>query len=402
MKLGIIFQAGSVGAWRYLCSLTDGLLKQDRNLSVTLFHSESLANKIIDFGVSDRKRVHFQPLATERKYSKIRNVRLLQRKLDQVRGLTPDQINLRNYENCEVLFFPWPYDIPPPECSVPKVFIPHDFTYSRCFGTTQSAPSLGGFLWQKALHEQWLKHATCVVSAEYTKREIQRIFGDQYPIDVIPLSRFSPLGKLTDEEATSRLKQLSIAFKYVLCINNTCQHKNLGQLLSAFYLLKGRFPNVKLLLAGVETEGVCGISDSAMGLAFCKDKKRADVIGLGTVGDEDLVALIQQAEMVINPSLSEANNGPGLDAWDIGTPVAMSNIPPFQEHISFMGVHAELFNPRNSQDICDAMTRILCQPDKTKQLAEASRIKFRAYTWQTIAQQYLSIFERSIAKAQSR
>ncbi|HAV31207.1 MAG TPA: hypothetical protein DC058_23370 [Planctomycetaceae bacterium] len=116
------------------------------------------------------------------------------------------------------------------------------------------------------------------------------------------------------------------------------------------------------------------------------------MLGLGLVSDEDLIALMQRSRVLVNPSLSELNNGPGLDAWDIGCPVAMSRIPPFLEHLEFLGVRAQLFEPRCVFEIRDALDRVLSDPAGAMRDAAVSREQMRRWTWVDVSQRYADLF----------
>lgn len=123
-----------------------------------------------------------------------------------------------------------------------------------------------------------------------------------------------------------------------------------------------------------------------------------NVLGVGLVRDEELVALIQCARLVINPSLYEAGNGSGLDAWALGTPVVMSNIPAFVEHLDVLGVRANLFNPRCCHEMRDAILDVLENPGKAEADAEESRKALTKYGWDIVAGKYLDFFASVIER----
>lgn len=392
MKLGVVFQAGSMGAWRYSCRLIEGLLDADCTLRVVLLVPADAGTEMEEFAAASHSRVEVNRFHAPARLSSVRWVRLLQKRFLRTLGWETEGRNLRLLNQCDVLFYPWPYGIAPPDISRPLVFIPHDLTYTRNFGSGTICTT-GGYVWQRELHRQWLQRASCIVSAKYTQCEIRRVFGSEHRVSVIPLSRFTPCGRLPESEAVDRVRRLGISGRYVLCVNNLSPHKNLSQLLAGFALLKQVQPDVKLVLAGYESDRVQGKADVTTGVALDDDVAAADVIGLGVVDDRNLVALMQQSALLINPSLSEGNNGPGLDAWDIGTPVAMSEIPPFREHVEFLGIRAEMFDPRSAADICRAMRVLLANPELAAKMAEESRTAFQKYTWKTVAAEYLQVFK---------
>jgi glycosyltransferase involved in cell wall biosynthesis len=107
-------------------------------------------------------------------------------------------------------------------------------------------------------------------------------------------------------------------------------------------------------------------------------------------------ALIRCASAVVSSSLYEAGNGPGLDAWARGIPVAMSGIPPFVEHVEVQGVRAKIFDPRDPLDIAEKIGEILSDPERAREDAQESLRRIREVTWERTAEQYLSVFERAV------
>jgi glycosyltransferase involved in cell wall biosynthesis len=392
MKLGIVLQGGSTGVWRFTECLLNKLLSANLIDHATLFTTEHYIPEIHRNAAIWKNRLTVYTLRNKT-YTSIRTLRLLHKKAEKLLGIpTSHEINLRAMNQCDVIFYPYPYGINVPEISKPLVFIPHDLTYTRNFGTTVKGPTLTEFLWQRDLHRDWLKSATCVVSSNYVADEIRRVYGQKYNPYVIPLSGLSLIGRLPDLEAQKRLASLGISGRYILCVNNLCPHKNLGQLLGAYHLLRKDYADLKLVLAGAFTDEISGMSDSLYGIQLNLRCDKSDIHGLGIVSDENLVALMQLSQLVVNPSLSEAGNGAGLDAWSLGVPVAMSDIPSFVEHIKQLGVKAELFNPRCIYDIRDAVKRLLFNKNLRESNAAKSLECMQRWTWNQVAEKYANIF----------
>ena len=123
-----------------------------------------------------------------------------------------------------------------------------------------------------------------------------------------------------------------------------------------------------------------------------------DVKGIGLISDDDFSALMQGAKMCINASLCEAGAGSGLDAWSIGTPMVMSNIPAFKDQLNFLGVRAELFEPRESRDIARAINKLLDNPKLAKENAKISKQAMNKYSWNIVAKEYINVFEKYVSK----
>lgn len=118
--------------------------------------------------------------------------------------------------------------------------------------------------------------------------------------------------------------------------------------------------------------------------------------GLGYVSNEQIDALIQCARVVVSTSLYEAGNGPGLDAWGKGVPVAMSDIPSFTEHLEIQGVKAQVFDPRSPLDIANKIDEILLNPAQAQRDAKTSFEAISRWNWDVAAKKYLAVFDEAL------
>jgi glycosyltransferase involved in cell wall biosynthesis len=170
-------------------------------------------------------------------------------------------------------------------------------------------------------------------------------------------------------------------------------HKNIGPVIGAMQRLAVQRPDLKLVLTGARTDGASGRA-TALGIERTADG--ANVVGLGYVSDAAMADLITEASVVVNPSLYEAGNGSGLDAWGFGTPVAMSDIPPFTEHLTALGVQAELFDPRDPDAIASSIARIIDNRRQAQQAATASEAAMQHHTWDDVADGYLAVLDGAV------
>jgi glycosyltransferase involved in cell wall biosynthesis len=296
----------------------------------------------------------------------------------------------REVDGADITYFPWPYLLPVPRLRSPMVMTVHDLNFMYFFGT----PIFGSDA-TRTMTEQmrsWLSATSAVTSSQFMADEIRKFYPDCGRVPVIRLAPFSdPVGAPGSPEPQLPERVQS---PYVLSANNVTQHKNLGAAIAAQAILRQKFPDIRLVMAGVGTEASTG---RATAIGTARTEEDADVIGLGYVSNDEINRLIDGAAAVINTSLYEAGNGPGLDAWSRGTPVAMSNIPPFVEHLPALGVEAALFDPRNPADIAAKVADIIDNGDRWREVANRSRAAIQAHTWDRVASDYLSVFDASLA-----
>lgn len=289
----------------------------------------------------------------------------------------------------DAALFTWPFNLRCPHLKCPMAGIFHDYNYKYFFGGQLLVPHLQKFY--HAVMPDWLERTTPIVSTRFMKSEVEKFYPDfGHKVQVVPIAPMSEISKIDRKTAQAIIAKRGIQTKYLLCPTHTCVHKNVGPLLNALFLLKQKHPDLVLVLTGAGTQHFNG---KACRIGLELDQQPQDVFGLGYVSNEEIDSLISCAAVVVNPSLYEGGNGPGFDAWSKGVPVAMSDIPPFLEHMQEHGVKAGVFNPRSPEDIADKIDQILSYPEKTECAVAESKEAIQRFTWEKTAEQYLQILE---------
>lgn len=393
-RLAVVLQDSSTGGWRYTCRLLEGLRTVRPDLQITAYlgrgvfsvdNTTSPPHKLLeDIGVTVKR---MPPLRGIDRRSTTRFIISLFRKTLSASAYRRWLLDL----DCHDLsLFAWPFGIQCPRSRKPIVFVPHDFNYTHFVGSYVDKPK--DVMLMKAQHQQWIDNAHAVVSSSFIAEEFARTFpmSPQVP-HVVPLSQLGTTGRMDDDEVCSHLEEMQVRGDYILCLNNISAHKNLGQVLSGYYYARQKFPNIRLIVAGHGTEGIRANANVPWYVDHVESD--AQVMSLGLRSDAEIKALIQGAKLVINGSVYEAGNGSGLDAWALGTPVAMSAIPAFIEHTRRLGVRAETFNPRCCFEIARAILRILENPALASIDSKHSSEAMKKYTWLDVASRYSLLFE---------
>lgn len=170
---------------------------------------------------------------------------------------------------------------------------------------------------------------------------------------------------------------------YFLYVGNAYPHKNLETLITAFRLLISK--GIKLVLVGKEDYFYTRLK------GFIKHLHVTDsIIFFGIANDQQLDQLYRHAIALVCPSKMEGFGLPGIEAMTAGTPVTASDIPVFREiyHEAFLP-----FNPRSPEDIADKLTMIKDDINLRKTLIERGKEQIKKYTWDTMADVTLSIYE---------
>jgi glycosyltransferase involved in cell wall biosynthesis len=403
-RLAVVDPVGHYGgATRFVRALLPALRKTRPELDVTFFGNagsiqrDRIAEEFSAAGV----RVHelqsvrlipwkSRPLRTRAWYKIRRRIRPA--------GLIPPDDVAANLDRelpevvggSDVAFFPWPYGLSVPPLRCASVTTVHDLNFKYFFGAPIFSPSDSQILNDRI--GEWLRKARAIASSQFMADEIARFYPSARAVAMIRLAPFSELGH---DGAAEALVRLGVGEPYLLYPTHMTVHKNIGPLIAAQALIRERFPKIRLVLTGSGTEAATG---RATALGSVREAPDPDVIGLGYVSNHEIDSLIDCASVVVNPSLYEAGNGPGLDAWSVGTPVAMSNIPAFTEHLSAFGVEAAVFDPRDPADIAAKISDILDRTDEWIKAARRSRAAISEYTWEHVARAYLQVFDRAYAE----
>ena len=291
----------------------------------------------------------------------------------------------------DVTYFPWPYRMAAPETQGALAVTLHDLNFMYFFGSPNM--SFADSKLAESQFRDWVSRAEVVTSGEFMAGEIRRFFPEAQRLTVVPLSDLRGW-VARDEDADEAFRQLGITRPFILCPTQTSVHKNVGVLIAAMAALRSTHQDLQLILTGRGTEQATGAA-TAIGSVRAAD--REDIRGLGYVSNLELDGLIRHAAAVVNPSLYEAGNGSGLDAWAHGTPVAMSNIPSFTEQLNTFGVMAAVFNPRDPADIAAKIRDIVDDASTWRSRTTESRAGMARRTWDTVAGEYLEVFDRAVS-----
>jgi len=110
--------------------------------------------------------------------------------------------------------------------------------------------------------------------------------------------------------------------------------------------------------------------------------------------DAVLCSLYQHAKAFLYPSVYEGFGLPPLEAMLQGCPVISSNVSSLPE---VLGNAVEYFDPNDTDDLVDSVTRVVFNPRRANELTHAGLDHVQRFTWQRCAEQTLCAY-RAIAK----
>jgi len=169
---------------------------------------------------------------------------------------------------------------------------------------------------------------------------------------------------------------------YLLYIANTYPHKNAARLVRAFDCIANRIPH-RLVICGQPREG--------------EPPPHPRVKRIHPIPYEELIGLVQGAELLVFPSLYEGFGRPVVEAQEAGTRVIAARAASIPE---IGGDGASYFDASTEASIASAIVEALDEPASTRQrYIDAGRINARRFTWNACAEQTLRAFRHALDRA---
>jgi L-malate glycosyltransferase len=159
----------------------------------------------------------------------------------------------------------------------------------------------------------------------------------------------------------------------------------------AFRLLRDRFPNAELDVAGTGPEaGRLARLASELGV-------EGSVRFLGRVPNDDMPAVYRATDIALNPSLVDNMPISILEALASGVPVVstrVGGVPALVED----GKEALLVRPRDPAEMAGALARLWSDGNERAALREAGLTRVRSFGWEMVRRQWESAYDEALAR----
>jgi glycosyltransferase involved in cell wall biosynthesis len=208
-----------------------------------------------------------------------------------------------------------------------------------------------------------------LVDSEVGKKQVcDSYFVDEGKVHVLPFVSPGYLSKIS--ASTDFPRRYSLPGKYVFYPAQFWEHKNHGRLIEAVKILEKDVPDLHLVLVGSSKNGFENIKNLVRRLGLTEK-----VHFMGYVSNKDLGEFYRRARAMVMPTFFGPTNIPPLEAFTLGCPVAVSNVYGIPNQV---GDAALLFDPKDAEDIANAVKRLwldddLCQRLIRKGLEKAGR-----------------------------
>jgi glycosyltransferase involved in cell wall biosynthesis len=187
------------------------------------------------------------------------------------------------------------------------------------------------------------------------------------------------------------LERLGIFRNFILFVGSLEPRKNLKTLLQAYAIYVKRHASEELLVVA----GGKGWLNDDLSQVVAELGIAERVKFVGYVQEADLRVLYSATKLFVYPSLYEGFGLPPLEAMACGAPVITSNTSALPEVV---GDAAIVIDPHNSEELYQAMQRVLCDDQLRIRMRQQSLARAQLFSWERTAQETLGLY-REVAQA---
>lgn len=181
-------------------------------------------------------------------------------------------------------------------------------------------------------------------------------------------------------------KKYGISPNYILFVGQLNRNKNLLRLIEAFHMLKQTHDiPYCLVLAGAKR-----LFYKELQMRIAELGLQKDVLFPGYVDEADLPSLYRGATLFMFPSLYEGFGLPVLEAMASGVPVIASSSGSLPEVVGNAGL---LVNPLQTEEMAQAMYRLLSESQLREQLIQLGLERVRHFSWTGTALKTLNVYK---------
>lgn len=238
-----------------------------------------------------------------------------------------------------------------------------------------------------------IKKAKKIIAvSESTKRDIIKYYKvKEDRISVTLEAADSSFMPIKDASLIGPVKnKYAINSEFILYVGVLFKRRNIDRLLEAFSMLKHKGDiEHKLVIVGL------GKEYSNLDYYIEKYSLKDDVIYLGYVEQSDMPILYNAASFFVYPSLYEGFGLPVLEAMSCAKAVITSNVSSMPELIGDTGL---LVNPYNTQELYEAMSKLIKDDDFRGRLGLAALERSKNFSWDKMAEETINIYRDALKK----
>ncbi len=281
----------------------------------------------------------------------------------------------------DLVLFPTVYSYVPVFSRAHKMVFIHDVIAEKFPELTLPSPS-ARLAWKLKVKTALYQAGTIVTVSEFSKLGIVEVFKVMSQNVKVVGEAPSPIFKrLKEPRAIVPSPEWTRGgARQIVYVGGFGPHKNLIRLLEVFARLALRtdFSDISLILVGEYESEVFHSEYSELRQKIASLGIEARVVFTGYLPDEALVVLLNQAHVLVLPSLLEGYGLPAVEAAACGCPVVATKSSPLPE---LLGEAALYFDPYNSNELEEALTRVLASESLRQTMSLAGLMAAEKLTW---------------------
>ena len=228
------------------------------------------------------------------------------------------------------------------------------------------------------------KDVILIAVSQSTKNDIQ-FYTDISPKRIIIVPEAYDRATHFPERNDEMLSAMGIDAPFLLYLGGLDFRKGIIDILDSFEMLKPKYRELKLVLAGYLSPTVTPIIDRLSNYRFIKD-----VIMPGFVSDDQKRALLSSALVFLFPSEYEGFGLPVLEAMACGSPVITSNVSSLPE----VGGSAALYvTPNAPEQLTAEIERLLNSEGLRRECIEKGFEHVCGFSWDKTAELTEEVYE---------
>ena len=242
---------------------------------------------------------------------------------------------------------------------------------------------------------QFARYSTRIATvSEFSKQDIASVYHiEQEKIDVVFDGAHKGYHPLNDEERKRVVRDCMHGRRYFIFVSTILKRKNLATLLTAFDRFKERdTDDMMLLVVGQKVWW-----QDELKAAYDRMKHKEDVVFWGRAEAEMLANLMGAATALVYPSFFEGFGIPIVEAFHAEVPVITSNASAMPE---VAGDAALLIDPRNVEELSDALYRTATDAGLREELVKRGRARRELFSWDITAEKLLNSMMKTVKEKQ--
>ncbi len=174
----------------------------------------------------------------------------------------------------------------------------------------------------------------------------------------------------------------------ILCASRLSKRKGIKYAVSGFAKIAGRYPRMKMVIAGGEGNAMEELKNQVADLGL---NDRIKFFGHYT--KEQSPIIYNRADIFVMPSLNEGMSNNLLEALASGMPALMTPVGGAEELV-VDGENGFLIETENSDVIANKLEYLIENLDEVDKMGKVSRELAEQMSWEVVADDYISFYER--------